>query len=133
MYKILIHRQPLFTSLLIGHKFPTRPRVIFALVLNVLLFAISIVFTKVGTDSWQMGFYGLSLTICLLLNMSDSILQGMGIKILERELESCMPSARRLHLHHGEVSPGLHGDSVCGPRRGQHHLLLPLPNPDGCR
>ena len=78
-------------NMLVGHKYPTRPRVIFALLLNVVLFAVSIVFTKVNTkvlftisiiltkvntDPWQLGFYGLSLSICLLLNMSDSILQG---------------------------------------------------------
>ena len=133
-------------NMLVGHKYPTRPRVIFALLLNVVLFAVSIIFTKVNTkvlftisiiltkvntDPWQLGYYGLSLTICLLLNMSDSVLQG----------GACAPAAvpqlqsghRSLHLHHGEVPPRLPGRGVGGPRRGGRHLLRPLPRADGRR
>ena len=66
----------LFINVLFGHKFRTKPRIYFALLINILLFILSTIFTRVNTDSWQVGFYGLTLVFALLFNISDSIFQG---------------------------------------------------------
>ena len=71
-----------------------RPRIVLPLTLNLFLFFLSALFTKasfrilghwnyicsqmlfkVDTDSWQVGFYGLTLGFALLFNMSDSVFQ----------------------------------------------------------
>ena len=69
----------LFINVLFGHKFRTKPRIYFALLINIFLFILSTIFTRVNTDSWQVGFYGLTLVFALLFNISDSIFQGSKI------------------------------------------------------
>ena len=66
----------LFINVLFGHKFRTKPRIYFALFVNIILFILSTIFTRINTDSWQNGFYGLTLVFALLFNISDSIFQG---------------------------------------------------------
>ncbi len=63
-------------NIVFGPGCQTRPRVIVALIFNTIIFAVSIIFTKVNTDSWQLGFYFLSLGLCIVLNMNDSIFAG---------------------------------------------------------
>lgn len=63
-------------NIVFGPGFQTRPRIIAALVFNTIIFATSIIFTKVDTDSWQLGFYFLSLGLCIILNMNDSVFAG---------------------------------------------------------
>lgn len=65
-------------NIVFGPGFQTRPRIISALILNTIIFSVSIIFTQVETDSWQLGFYFLSLGFCILLNMNDSIFAGFN-------------------------------------------------------
>ena len=63
-------------NMVFGPGYQTRPRIIIALISNTAIFCVSIIFTQVDTDSWQLGFYFLSLGLCILLNMNDSIFAG---------------------------------------------------------
>ena len=63
-------------NIVFGPGYQTRPRIIAALIFNTIIFAVSIIFTQVNTDSWQLGFYFLSLGLCIILNMNDSIFAG---------------------------------------------------------
>ena len=63
-------------NIVLGPGYPTRPRIIFSLIFNTVIFCASIIFTQVDTDSWQLGFYFLSLAFCILLNINDSIFAG---------------------------------------------------------
>ena len=71
-------------NILVGHRFSTRPRILASLSLNILLFAVSTVFTRINTDSWQLGFYGLTLSFALLFNINDSVFQGAFTTIIAR-------------------------------------------------
>ena len=71
-------------NILVGHRFSTRPRILASLGLNILLFAVSTVFTRINTDSWQLGFYGLTLSFALLFNINDSVFQGAFTTIIAR-------------------------------------------------
>ena len=63
-------------NIVFGPGYQTRPRIIAALIFNTIIFAVSIIFTQVNTDSWQLGFYFLSLGLAIVLNMNDSIFAG---------------------------------------------------------
>ena len=66
----------LLINVLFGQKFGTKPRIYSALFINILLFTLSTIFTRVDTDPWQNGFYGLTLAFALLFNINDSVFQG---------------------------------------------------------
>ena len=68
----LIH----LVNIMYGHRIRTRPRFLLSLCLNVVLFLISTILTRLDTDSWQLSFYFLTLTAALLFNINDSIFQG---------------------------------------------------------
>jgi len=74
----------LLVNVLVGHKLPIRPRIVVPLILNLFLFILSALFTKVDTDSWQVGFYSLTLGFALLFNMSDSVFQGAFSSVIGR-------------------------------------------------
>ena len=63
-------------NIMYGHKYRTMPRILASLSLNIVLFLISTILTRVDTDSWQLPFYGLTLAFALLFNINDSIFQG---------------------------------------------------------
>ena len=71
-------------NILVGHRFSTRPRILASLGLNILLFAVSTIFTRIDTDSWQLGFYGLTLAFALLFNINDSVFQGAFTTVIAR-------------------------------------------------
>jgi len=109
----------LFINVLFGHKFRTKPRIYFALLINILLFILSTIFTRVNTDSWQVGFYGLTLVFALLFNISDSIFQGAFSSEIGRFPASYMGSMMQGQAIGGIMSSGLSvlllaigGDSV---------------------
>ena len=63
-------------NIVLGPGYQTRPRIIFSLIFNTVICCVSIIFTQVNTDSWQLSFYFLSLALCILLNITGSILTG---------------------------------------------------------
>ena len=65
----------LLLNVLYGQSLPVRPRILLPLLLNVVLFGLSSLFTQLDTDTWQPGFYGLTLAFALLFNISDSVYQ----------------------------------------------------------
>ncbi len=71
-------------NILVGHRFSTRPRILASLGLNIILFAVSTIFTRINTDSWQLGFYSLTLAFALLFNINDSVFQGAFTTIIAR-------------------------------------------------
>jgi len=74
----------LFLNVIFGHRLRIHPRLFFALAFNLVLFAITIIFTEVNTDSWQAGFYWMSLIFACIFNMNDSIFQGAFAILLGR-------------------------------------------------
>jgi len=74
----------LFLNVLIGHRIGIQLRLNLALVANILLFILSLVFTQVNTDSWQTGFYWLTLAFAMLFNVMDSVFQGAFASLLGR-------------------------------------------------
>ena len=65
-------------NIILGHKYSTKPRILISLMFNIVLFAVSTVFTRIDTDPWQLEFYGLTLAFALLFNINDSIFQGVS-------------------------------------------------------
>jgi len=84
----LVSMAPNFLFLLLnvvwGHRLAVRPRVLLPLALNTLLFLASSLLTQLDTDSWQTGFYGLTLSAALLFNISDSVYQGAFSSVVGR-------------------------------------------------
>ena len=92
---------------LVGHRVPTRPRILASLGLNILLFAASTIFTRLSTDSWQLGFYSLTLTFALLFNINDSVFQGAYTSIMARFPSRFMGSMMQGQGLGGILSSGL--------------------------
>ena len=65
----------LLLNIMFGQRLATRPRILLPLLLNTLLFVLSSMLTQLDTDSWQGGFYGLTLAFATLFNISDSVYQ----------------------------------------------------------
>ena len=59
-----------------GHRFPPRPRILGALVLNILLFVFLIVMTKINTDNWQFTFMVVTLIMVTLFSIVEALLGG---------------------------------------------------------
>ena len=72
--------------------FSISPRIYISIISNIILFIISLVFTKINTDSWQSIFYYLSLASALLFNVNDSVFQGAFASLVGRFPEKYMSS-----------------------------------------
>ena len=59
-----------------GHRFPPRPRILGALVLNILLFVFLVVMTKIDTDNWQFSFMVVTLIMVTLFSIVEALLGG---------------------------------------------------------
>ncbi|CAL4124450.1 unnamed protein product, partial [Meganyctiphanes norvegica] len=57
-------------------RFPQRLRLLGSLGCMILLFTVTTVFTKVDTDSWQIDFMAMTISIIFVLNICQAILQG---------------------------------------------------------
>jgi len=66
----------LFINAFLGHKFRSQPRLLAALILIIVLFIFSDVMTKVDTDTWQIGFMGVTLFTVVIINIAVAIFQG---------------------------------------------------------
>jgi len=82
----------LLINAIIGHKLSISPRIYISIISNIILFIISLVFTKINTDSWQSIFYYLSLASALLFNVNDSVFQGAFASLVGRFPEKYMSS-----------------------------------------
>ena len=65
----------LFINAFLGHKFRSQPRLLAALILIIVLFIFSDVMTKVDTDTWQIGFMGVTLFTVVIINIAVAIFQ----------------------------------------------------------
>lgn len=61
---------------LIGHKFRMFPRLIVSLLCIIVLFTLTLVMTKVNTDSWQHEFMVLTLVCVGMINAFNGVFQG---------------------------------------------------------
>ena len=56
-------------------EFRSQPRLLAALILIIVLFIFSDVMTKVDTDTWQIGFMGVTLFTVVIINIAVAIFQ----------------------------------------------------------
>ncbi|XP_064093160.1 equilibrative nucleoside transporter 1-like [Macrobrachium nipponense] len=66
----------LFINMLFSHKVPLRVRLLASLTLMILLFAVTTALTQVNTDSWQTGFFAITIIVIFFINSSGAIFQG---------------------------------------------------------
>ncbi|XP_066971026.1 equilibrative nucleoside transporter 1-like isoform X2 [Macrobrachium rosenbergii] len=66
----------LFINMLFSHRFPLRVRLLTSLTLMILLFAVTTALTQVNTDSWQTGFFAITIIVIFFINSSGAIFQG---------------------------------------------------------
>nr|XP_027223366.1 equilibrative nucleoside transporter 1-like [Penaeus vannamei] len=66
----------LFINALFSHLISQRVRLITSLTMMIILFSLTTTFTQVYTDSWQGGFFALTMVIIILINSAGAIFQG---------------------------------------------------------
>ncbi|XP_037902470.1 equilibrative nucleoside transporter 3 [Hermetia illucens] len=71
----------LIINALVSHLIPLKLRMIGSMVMMLLFFIVTTAFVEVETDSWQYGFYILTLTIAVFINSAAATLTGalMGL------------------------------------------------------
>ena len=81
--------------------FRITPRIYGSIISNIILFLLTLALSQVDTDSWQDGFYYLTLATALLFNINDSIFQGAFASLMGRFPERYMNSlAQGNHIKH---------------------------------
>ncbi|KAK7079056.1 hypothetical protein SK128_003325 [Halocaridina rubra] len=66
----------LFINSLYSDRIPQRIRLLTSLTLMIIFFAITTALTQVNTDTWQTGFFIITIIIIFLINSSGAIFQG---------------------------------------------------------
>ncbi len=65
----------LLLNAVFGHRFRSKPRLLTALIIIIVLFIFSDVMVKVNTDSWQDAFLGVTLFTVVIINIMVAIFQ----------------------------------------------------------
>merc|ERR1740137_158012 len=66
----------LFINALYSDKIPQRIRMVVSLTLMIIFFSITTALTKTPTDTWQTGFFALTIIIIFIMNSAGAIFQG---------------------------------------------------------
>ncbi|XP_071454799.1 equilibrative nucleoside transporter 3 isoform X2 [Hetaerina americana] len=72
----------LILSSFLAHKLPLQIRMNGSLTIILVLFIVTAAFVKVDTDSWQTGFFALTLCTVVIVNAASAILQGSLFGVL---------------------------------------------------